>query len=59
MKKKCKEHTVGCSSWIRKAGIFAKVAKILLGLRKFCNHIENFAIPAKLENFARLVNSAI
>ena len=27
-KKKCKEETVGCSSWIRKAGIFAMVAKI-------------------------------
>ena len=30
------------------------VAKILLGLRKFLNHIENFAILAKLGNFARL-----
>ena len=28
MKKKCREDTVGCSSWIRKAGIFAMVAKI-------------------------------
>ena len=54
MKKKCKEDTVGCSNWIRKAGIFAKVAKISLGLRKFRNHSENFAILAKLENFARL-----
>ena len=42
------------SSWIRKARIFAKVAKISLGLRKFRNHSENFAIPVKLENFARL-----
>ena len=54
MKKKFKEDTVGCSSWIRKAGIFAKVAKISLGLRKFRNHSENFTIVAKLENFARL-----
>ena len=52
MKKKCKEDTVGCR--IKKAGIFAKVAKISLGLRKFRNHNENFAILAKLENFARL-----
>ena len=44
----------GCSSWIRKAGIFAMVAKISLGLRKFRNHSENFAILVKLGNFARL-----
>ena len=31
------------------------VAKISLGLRKFRNHSENFAILAKLGNFARLV----
>ena len=54
MNKKCREDTVGCSSWIRKEGIFAMVAKISLGLLKFCNHSENFAILAKLENFARL-----
>ena len=54
MKNKCKEDTVGCSSWIRKVGLFTKVAKISLGLRKFRNHIENFAILANLENFARL-----
>ena len=34
--------------------IFAKIAKISLGLRKFRNHRENFAILAKLGNFARL-----
>ena len=45
---------MGCSRWIRKAGIFAKVVKISLGLRKFHNHSENFAILEKLENFARL-----
>ena len=54
MKKKCKDDTVGCSSWIRKAGIFAKVAKISLALRKFSNHSENFAILVKLGNFSRL-----
>ena len=42
----------GCSSWKRKAGIFTVVAKISLGLRKFRNHSENFAILAKLGNFA-------
>ena len=50
---------MGCSSWIRKAGIFAKVAKISLGLRKFRNHSENFAILAKLENFARLAKFTV
>ena len=39
---------------MRKAGIFAMVAKISLGLRKFRNHSENFSILAKLGNFARL-----
>ena len=29
--------------------------EISLGLRKFRNHSENFAILAKLRNFARLV----
>ena len=36
---------------------FAGIAKISLGLRKFCNHSEIFAILAKFslcENFARL-----
>ena len=35
-------------------GIFAMIAKISLGLRKFCKHSENFAILAKLGNFAIL-----
>ena len=35
-------------------GNFAMIAKISLGLRKFHSHIENFAILAKLRNFARL-----
>ena len=34
--------------------IFAMIAKISLGLRKFRNHSENFAILAKLRIFARL-----
>ena len=47
----------GCSSKTGKPGIFAMISKISLGLRKFCNHSENFAILAKFslyENFARL-----
>ena len=49
----------GCSSKTGKQepGIFAMIAKISLGLRKFRNHSENFAILAKFslcENFARL-----
>ena len=35
-------------------GNFAMIAKISLGLRNFRNHSENFAILAKLRNFARL-----
>ena len=40
-----------------KPGIFATIAKISLGLRKFRNRSENFASLAKFslcENFARL-----
>ena len=33
---------------------FAMIAKISLGLRKFRNHSENFAILVKMRNFARL-----
>ena len=44
----------GCSRWIRKAGIFAMIAKISLGLRKFRNHSENFTTLAKLRIFAKL-----
>ena len=49
----------GCSSKTGKqeAGIFSMIVKISLGLRKFRNHSENFAILAKFslcENFARL-----
>ena len=35
-------------------GNFAMIAKISLGLRKFRNHSENFAILVKLRNFAML-----
>ena len=41
----------------KQPGIFAMIAKISLGLRKFRNHSENFATLAKFslcENFARL-----
>ena len=34
--------------------IFAMIAKISLGLRKFRNHSENFVILEKLRIFARL-----
>ena len=34
--------------------IFAMIAKISLGLRKFRNHSENFATLEKLRIFARL-----
>ena len=39
--------------------IFAMIAKISLGLRKFRNHSENFAILAKLGNFARLAKFTV
>ena len=35
-------------------GNLVMIAKISLGLRKFRNHSENFAILAKFRNFARL-----
>ena len=35
-------------------GNFSMIEKILLGLRKFRNYSENFAILEKLRNFARL-----
>ena len=45
---------VGKAECSRKAGIFAMIAKISLGLRKFRNHSENFAILSKLRIFTRL-----
>ena len=35
------------------------IAKISLGLRKFRNHSENFAILANLRIFARLANFTV
>ena len=51
--KKCevdvkKEGCRGCSSKQKKLGIFPIIAKISLGLQKFRNHSENFAIIAKI-----------
>ena len=44
-----------CNRWqYENPGNFAMIAKISLGLRKFRNHSENFAILAKLRHFARL-----
>ena len=42
-----------CSEEQANPGNFAMIAKILMGMRKFRNHSENFAILAKLRNFAR------
>ena len=48
------EDAVCSSEECANPGNFAMIAKISLGLRKFRNHSENFAILAKLRNFARL-----
>ena len=50
----CSGDAVAKEDAVGKAGIFAMIAKISLGLRKFRNHSENFAILAKIflcENF--------
>ena len=52
----CSGDAVAKLDAVGKAGIFTIIAKISLGLRKFCNHSENFAILAKLRIFARLAN---
>ena len=52
MKKKCREDAVSKEKRKKHLGNFSMIAKISLGLRKFRNHSENFAIPAKLGNFA-------
>ena len=44
----------GCCDAVGDPRILAMIAKISLGLRKFCNHRENFAILVKLRIFARL-----
>ena len=50
----CNGDVVAKLDSVGKAGIFAMIAKISLGLRKFRNHSENFAILAKLRIFSRL-----
>ena len=50
----CSGDAVAKLDAVGKAGIFSMIAKISLGLRKFRNHSENFAILAKLRIFARL-----
>ena len=54
MNKKCKMDAVRKAEKQKQPGIFAMIAKNSLGLRKFRNHSENFAILAKLGIFARL-----
>ena len=44
---------------VGKAGIFTMIAKTSLGLRKFRNHSENFAILAKLRIFSRLAKFTV
>ena len=51
----CSRDAIAKLDAVGKAGIYATIAKISLGLRKFRNHSENFAILAKLRIFARLV----
>ena len=54
MNKKCREDAVSKTGSMRNSMIFAMIAKISLGLLRFRNHRENFAILAELGNFARL-----
>ena len=54
MNKKCREDAVSKTGSRSNPRIFAMIAKISLGLRKFCNHRENFAILVKLGIFAKL-----
>ena len=54
MNKKCIEDAVSKTGSRSNPRIFAMIAKISLGLRKFRNHSENFAILVKLGIFARL-----
>ena len=54
MNKKCREDAVSKIGSRSNPRNFAMIAKISLGLRKFVNHSENFAILAKLRIFARL-----
>ena len=59
MKMDAVEDVVCSSEEYANPGNFAMIANISLGLRKFRNHSENFAILAKLRNFARLSISLI
>ena len=54
MNKKCRDDAVSKTGSRSHPRIFAMIAKISLGLRKFHNHSKNFAILAKLGIFARL-----
>ena len=54
LNKKCREDAVSKTGSRSNPRIFAMIAKISLGLRKFRNHSENFAILAKLKIYARL-----
>ena len=54
MNKKCREDAVSKKGSRSNPRILAMIAKISLGLRKFRNHSENFAILEKLGIFARL-----
>ena len=54
MNKKCRDDAVSKTGSRSNPRIFAMIAKISLGLRKFHNHSKNFAILAKLGIFARL-----
>ena len=54
MNKKCREDAVRKTGSRSNPRIFAMIAKIYLGLPKFCNQSKNFAILAKLGIFARL-----
>ena len=53
MKKKCRDDAVSKKERKKHPGNFAMIAKISLGLRNFRWDCENFAILAKLGNFAR------
>ena len=55
----CSGDAVAKLDVVGKAGIFAMIAKISLGLRKFRNHSENFAILAKLRIFAKLAKFTV
>ena len=54
MNKKCREDAVSKTGSRSNPRIFAMIAKISLGLRKFRNHSKNFAILAKSRILARL-----